>query len=407
MTKKVVRVFAVIFGVLLLVYLAYQFYMIAYPSYKTEVAIAVTVRDSVDVNGIVVRDETVVENSTGIVNFLVNDGDKVALGAAVAEVYDSAETARNNLRLSLLQEELDALQAASGLNRTSGANIDSVSGRVHDKLSELGGSVAQEEYQNLYALRNELITLLGSFSVSAGRTVDYSARIAELSAQIAACQGASSAASAVVNAPVEGFFISTTDGFETRIDNETLETMSVEELQTIVADAEQNATIDTTHSKIVSDYKWNYAAVISAKQAQSFKVGGTYSVDFNYALVKNLPMTVTRVSDPDASGNCLVVLECNRLNSSITALRAQKATINFTQYEGIKISRAALRLQDGQEGVYIKYGSTVEFRAIDKVYETDEFLISRQDASDDTLLALYDEVIVEGKDIYGGKELGN
>ena len=407
MTKKAVRIFAVIFGVLMLVYLAYQFYMIAYPSYRTEIAIAVTVRDSVDVNGIVVRDETVVENSTGIVNFLVNDGDKVALGAAVAEVYASADTARNNLRLSLLQSELETLQTASELNRTSGANIDSISGRVHDTLAALGGSVAQEEYRNLYALRTELITLLGSFSVSAGRTMDYSGRLASLNAQIAACQSAGTAADSVVYAPVEGFFISTTDGFETRIDNEMLGAVSAEELRAIIAEAEQSATIDTTHSKIVSDYKWNYAAVVSARQAQSFKVGGTYYADFNYALVKNLPMTVTRVTEPDGTGNCLVVLECNRLNASITSLRAQKATINFTQYEGLLISRSALRLKDGQEGVYIKYGSTVEFRAIDKVYETDEFIISRADPGDEALLALYDEVVVEGKDIYEGKELGN
>lgn len=407
MTKKVVRVLSVVLGVLLLVYFAYQFYMIAYPSYKTEIALMVTVRDSVDVNGIVVRDETAVENSTGIVNFLVGDGDKVALGAAVAEVYSSEETARNNLRLTQLQNELEALQASASLGRASGANIDSVSGRVRDGLAQLGGSVAREDYQQLYALRTELITLLGSFSVSAGRTVDYNAQIAAVRAEIAACESGGTAADSIVYAPVEGFFISTTDGFESRIDNEQLETISAEALLEIITQAENSATIDATHSKIVSDYKWNYAAVVTARQAQSFRVGGTYYADFNYALVKNLPMTVTRVTEPDASGRCLVVLECNRLNSSITSLRAQRATINFTQYEGIKISRSALRLKDGREGVYIKYGTTVEFRAIDKVYETDEFIISRADPTDSELLALYDEVIVEGKDIYEGKEIGN
>ena len=62
---------------------------------------------------------------------------------------------------------------------------------------------------------------------------------------------------------------------------------------------------------------------------------------------------------------------------------------------------------DGEQGVYIKYGSTVAFRKVDKLFETDDYIISRPGTADGEYLALYDEIIVEGKDLYEGKELGN
>ena len=114
MTKRVVKILGAILGLLLLVYFCYQIYMIAYPSYKTQVALVTTVSDSMELQGMVVRDETVVENGSGaVVNYLVSDGDKVALGAAVAEIYGSKEAAQNSLRIATLQKELDILSAAA------------------------------------------------------------------------------------------------------------------------------------------------------------------------------------------------------------------------------------------------------------------------------------------------------
>ena len=69
------------------------------------------------------------------------------------------------------------------------------------------------------------------------------------------------------------------------------------------------------------------------------------------------------------------------------------------------MERGALKMVDGKLGVYVKYGSTVEFRAVDVIYETDDYVISRNDASNSETLKLYDEIITEGKELYVGKEL--
>ena len=52
-------------------------------------------------------------------------------------------------------------------------------------------------------------------------------------------------------------------------------------------------------------------------------------------------------------------------------------------------------------GVYIKTMNKVYFRKLDKLYETDDFVISRTYYDNkEGYLELYDDVIVKGKDLY-------
>ena len=60
---------------------------------------------------------------------------------------------------------------------------------------------------------------------------------------------------------------------------------------------------------------------------------------------------------------------------------------------------------DGKLGVYIKYGSAVKFRLVDIIYETEDYVVSSVTEGNGAYLALYDEIIVSGKQLYVDKEL--
>ncbi|MEG2938828.1 MAG: HlyD family efflux transporter periplasmic adaptor subunit, partial [Oscillospiraceae bacterium] len=140
MTKKVVKALTAFLALLIAVYVFYQIYMIAYPTYKTEIAMAVTISDSIKADGIVVRNETIIENSgDGIINFLVGDGDKVAIGAPVAEIYVSNSAAANALLLENQKDELDILTKAVDLGRASGTNLNFVSRQISNVTARYAG----------------------------------------------------------------------------------------------------------------------------------------------------------------------------------------------------------------------------------------------------------------------------
>ena len=80
-------------------------------------------------------------------------------------------------------------------------------------------------------------------------------------------------------------------------------------------------------------------------------------------------------------------------------------SISFRNYKGLRISQKALRILDGEKGVYVKSGYSVKFKKVDILYTgLDYYLCQIQYGSSDQL-SLFDEVIVEGTDLYDGKPI--
>ena len=403
-TKKAFRVALSLLGVFLLFYFAYQVYMFVSPSYKTEIARLVTESDSVTASGIVARDETLVDVGSGsIAAYRAQDGEKIASGAAVADIYPSAGEAMNALRYERLSALEGALERASDTGRTAGSNLENLRSRIYKSLSSLSGELAADDYPGAFEGSLELLELLSSYDTASGGAIDYSAALAETRARLAEL-GSGDFSSSPIYTPVEGYFISGVDGYESALDSATVLEASANDIIALI-EGEAPA-LPGEGCKVVSEYEWYFAAALRAETAARMSVGDELQVDFSYSLSDALPMRVARVAEGGSDGRTAVVFECNRLNASLCSLRVETARINFRAYSGIKVARSALRLLDGELGVYIKYGSAVDFRKVDVIYETDDYIISSPGESSSGTLAVYDEMITEGRDLEVGKQLG-
>lgn len=403
-TKSALRITLGVLGVFLLFYFGYQVYMFVSPSYKTEIALLVTVSDSVDAKGIVARDETVVDiPDSAIAAYCAEDGEKIASGAAVADVYADAGAALRAFERQRLAQTAAALSRAADTGRTSGSNIDNLRSRIYKELSALSGELTVGGYDSAFYGSLGLLELLASYNTAAGVEVDYAPALARVNASLAAL-GEGDNITSTVYTPAEGYFISGLDGYETLLDSETLLDAPADDvLGVLEADAPPKP---NGGCKVVSGYEWYFVCALSSETAARMSVGDELSVDFSYSLSDALPMTVARAEALSDGARTLVALNCDRLDASLCRLRVESARISFKSYTGLKVSRSSLRLLDGELGVYIKYGSTVRFRRVNVIYETDEFIISKPDSSDSGVLAVYDEIIVEGRDISEGKQLG-
>ena len=86
-------------------------------------------------------------------------------------------------------------------------------------------------------------------------------------------------------------------------------------------------------------------------------------------------------------------------------------------YEGIRVSNSAIRIKDGETGVYTVVGSKVVFKKTTVLYNYGSYSIcaipvnpaypNRKDIaySSGTELSLHDSVIIDGDDIYDGMRL--
>lgn len=378
----------------------------ANPIYKTEIAVITNIADSVTVRGVAVRDEQIIDaQAAGIKNYLYDDGDKVAVDAVVAQVYGSVETAQNDLRLRILQNELDLLTAASEYGRTAGTNLTSISANINEQLGDLSAHLASGDCSSLPLARADIIELLNSFCLTAGQDPDFSLRIEQIEGEIAAIKAAGHAPAASSSTSVGGFFVSSVDGYESVLNTEVLQTIEVDALETLIDDA-TDVQQDPSCSKVIADYVWSIAFVLPDEQAAFFKEGAQLSIDFSYTATDELPVTVRSVRYNESGEKAAVVLECDRLNNSLAAVRVEELTVYFRNYDGVKIDRNVLHLEDGVLGVYVKSGTTVVFKPVEILYETETFVVASAEANDSSCLQLYDEIVVEGKDLFVGKELG-
>lgn len=82
-------------------------------------------------------------------------------------------------------------------------------------------------------------------------------------------------------------------------------------------------------------------------------------------------------------------------------MRTQKSEISFASYRGLKVRADALRFQDGEPGVYVVNGAGVRFKKLDILFYGDGYVLSRQ-RTEDGYLALYDEMVIEGRELSQG-----
>ncbi|MBR2591806.1 MAG: hypothetical protein IKD62_02440, partial [Oscillospiraceae bacterium] len=372
----------------------------ANPSYKTKIAVEYTVDDSVRCTGIAVRNETVIGISqSGIVSFLVHDGEKVAAGSAVAELYSNRQTALDKLIRDTLNGEYEAYGSASA--SPSSGNIVSLQKQLEDRLVTLAGAISSGSLEGFYDARNALIREYSVFLSVSGGGISYDGVRDEVRAKIS--EHEMGQPNSYVYAGESGYFYSATDGYEDQISIGALQEMTPEAIRAVIDAPAPNVRVNSC--KLISGYDWKFCAVVDADSASRFSPGRTMPITFRYTSAATVNCTVDSVNYSEDGTYAVVTFSCDLLNSDIAGLRVQEADISFRNYRGIRIDRSSLRFEDGVVGVYIKYGSTVMFRKLDIVYENDEYVISRIDASDSDLLKLYDEIITEGKDLYVGKEL--
>ena len=60
------------------------------------------------------------------------------------------------------------------------------------------------------------------------------------------------------------------------------------------------------------------------------------------------------------------------------------------------------------QGVYVKYGSEVIFKQVHIIYSDDDYVICSENPDPEllfngTTITIYDEIIVEGENLYNGK----
>lgn len=417
-------------SILMLFYLAYQLYQLTYTKIVTEQALSIELSDEIDAVGITIRDEMLIENEySGVIVPAVSEGGKVSKGQTIAYVFKSADDANAYNRIKEIDRQIEEFKSME----TASAESASIDKLLDERINALASAVNDGDLDLVNDIRSDITYLLNKRQIYKHDVDNFNDRIKQLEEEKARLEVKYNIEPEIVKASDAGYFVSAVDGHENELTTADSKKLKPQDIDSLI----QSLTyVDTSKyiGKIADDYKWNMVSAISAEDAEKLSVGKTYTIKLPYAEVGSVRATLEHINYTEGDDRAVVMFTCNYLLAELTAIRSQPIVIQVKGYEGIGIKTDALRSQTEtkeitvsasdayqygitatgdedvtvtydveQVGVYVLWGNEVIFRYVDVLYSRDGITVVRNNINDGKYLKLYDEVIVEGRDLYDGK----
>ena len=403
MNKVTKRILTFLGSIFLLVYVGYQVYQMVYSPVTTETVYWYETYQTVDVDGITVRDETVIEADVdGYVYYLAEDGTRVSKNGVIAQVFPSKEDGLAQTMIERLEERIDTLKTIAKQKNTSNANLTVINKQVKNIVQEMVTSLQGTEYGDLYQMRKQLTDILNKQAILVGTADGFDEQIATLESLLEEYQSGYAEATESVRSPVSGYFVGKVDGFEDTLQVDVLKDVSTDFIRdTLKSDPKPADGV----GKVVGDYEWYMMCVVPADEALAVSVGDDINIRLPFASNQIIPTTVYSASK-DVSGDVALVLSCSYMSNELSSLRRETVQILVQEYKGLRVPKNALVFdEENNPGVYVQIGNTIVLRKVELLYSTADFCICAQKDGKE-YLQMYDDVVIEGKELYDGKIVG-
>ncbi len=396
-------------AVILIFYFCYHLFNGFTAEVQTVTAIEAEEADVLAREAYLMRDETLIRaDYSGVVDYAVEDGERVGVNALLAEVYAAADDGSVRRRVEAIDEEL-ALLAASNIGE--GVIVSDTSAtdtRISSLLYAIRGNLHNGNYDYARRETDSLLIQLNKREIITGKVQNYDARIAALTAERANLTARLQGASQTIRSTESGYFFYGADGYEEIFSVDKVARLTLDDFDAMRASPADPVSAQTV-GKMISSYAWYIAVPMEKIELDAFAEGETYEVAFPYHYGLTLKMSLARVITETERDDALLIFSCTRMPEEFSYLRTQNVELTVRVREGLRVPAEAIRVIDGETCVYIVHGGKVELRRVRILLERDGDCIVEAGltAPKDTTpyLALYEEIVVSGKDLYSGKVL--
>lgn len=421
------KIITAIIAILILAYVVFNLYYSNSSRLKTETVVYTEATDSYETDAYVIRNEKIIDyDSSKIIKYVLDDSQAVAQGASVAYLFDTVEDAKAFTEIENLNLEIKSLEQINIISNQNTTNPDLINEQISNSIKDLGIVKDFKNFPNMYAIQNDLLYYLNERQLITGKIQNFDSRINQLENRINEINAQyTKGKTGSVNAPIAGYFVSIVDGYENSFDYNDVKNLTVSEVKSGLVDKKTD--IESPAGKIISGLNWYVVCTMSMDESIKLPQGKEILLSMPFASTKSIPTIVESVNPNEDRSEAAVIFKCNYMNKELSHTRYEKIRIESDKYKGFKIPKAAIHIQTitktvkddnnnqvdetrDVQGVYAVYGSELRFKQIIPLNSYSDFVICSADAQEqaknlfaDSAVQLYDEVVVEGVDLYDGK----
>ena len=362
-------------------YIGVYIYNAMINTYETTTAIKFNIEETFSAQGYVVRTETVLADVGSAVLPVVSDGERVASGQTVAVEYLSRSALETASEIRALRLRIAQLATSAGGSETARLN----------SVLDLSKAIQSGDLSRLDELSMTIETLIFDDDPAADTGLPaLQARLEMLERRMEGVR--------TIHAPVSGTFSQVIDGFE-HIGPGMVSEISPSGLAELFASAKETG----GPGKLVTEFKWYFAALMDAEEAMRLTAGRHIVLQFSGVYDAAADMLIERVSRPE-DGICAVIFSSDRSVHEIAPLRQLRAEIVFDTVTGIRVPKKAIHLDDnGVTFIFLQTGVRAERVNVEILQEYGDVYLVRDGAEAGTHLRAGSTIIVRANNLYHGK----
>ena len=377
----------------------------------TESALISEATASAEFRGVFIRDEKPASYSgNGILSYNVSDGGKLGSGSVIAVAYaDDSQISRNREKAQL-QKELDILLKIQNPGTRESAQPAEISASIEENYREFLFCRDRMDLSSIRSVKDDLLVQMSTYQIITNEVSDFSQQIIDLQTRIAQLEREASEPIETVTSPGSCYFVSYCDGYEDKLTPECLDTITADEIEAVT---DQRLEDKKLVGKLVNGYNWYLAGVVDNTR-QEYKVGDYVKIRPESS-AEVFTAEIKDIRDEGDQKRAVLILACREFNSELVQHRTENIELVRATYRGLKVPREAIRFVNTEEtegegdsavtanvtykGVYVLKGEQVQFKKIDVIYEGSDYVLSSlEHTGDESFLALYDDIMIEGVD---------
>lgn len=404
----ITRVIIVTLLIAVLAYLGFYAWQGLSQPYQLVATYTYQMDDGLTLDGIIVREETVIEGRSDLSEILPQEGEKVAVGATVALVYQNAAAMEDRREAKELRLQLEQLNYAMRRNDSLG-DANKLDGQLVTTLAELKTAVSNGELGGLEEqgldLRSLVLKRTGDLTTNAQSLAALRQAASGLETRLESLNAAAAQRTQRVTVSRSGVFSGLADGYEERLYPDMLSAVTVGELDQLLRGSGEPS--PTAIGKLITDSKWYFATSVDDVSAKRLEEGKRYTLAFTGDFAQEVSMRLERLGSGE-DGRRVAVFSSDHYLSRVTLARQCAATLVFERFTGVRVPDKALRVLTNDDGtttlgVYTLVGRRAEFKTVEIVREGEGFYLLRGTATNRKVLRPGDTVILSNQELYNGK----
>lgn len=397
-TDTITRVASIFIFAALLAYLGTYAIRSLSGKIQTAPAVYVSITDSGNASGIIVRNESLIESNESNLSVVVENGHAVSKGETIAVAYSGDEALKRASQIKELEQKKAYISSVlSGSN--SAENLSSRDSSIKNALTSLAASAARRENDTLSSASAALSSLVIENSSTSSAT---QADLDNVNSQLSQLEQSAQKDTVAITAASSGLYSASPDGYE-YITSDMLKGIDPSKLSQLEQSPQDIAS--DVRGKISSGMEWYFAAIVSEKDASGLKAGKDAKLDFGRYCSNVLDARIVSIS-AEENGEYAVVFRCTEATSEMLYVRRATAQIVYDTHDGIRVPKSAIMKDDKGPYVFTVTGLQAEKKYITIAWETNDYYIA-EESKDASGLKVGNEIILTTKGITNGKVLNS